>query len=213
MSSPFDLAFLVFIFAPLLLTIGLVCWIAWRKSWSFSQRDAAAGILAAAVEAMPRERRDWGQAMSAELEQIEGLWARFWFALGCARVALFPPTLAAPHRASFKPFQRFGVNCGMLSVALPPLALPFLFAISLLADALFHGAGDSTSHVMPAGLIGACLIIGVTMLLSGLPLGLAGWYRRERFLWLSALGPCLSVVFLGHLWIFLYLFAGGPNGD
>ena len=101
----------------------------------------------------------------------------------------------------------------MLSVALPPLSLPFLFVVTLLADAFFHGAGDSTSHVMPAGLISACLIIGLTLLLSGLPLGLAGWYRGERFLWLSALGPCLSVAFSSYLWIFLYLFAGGPNGD
>lgn len=213
MSSPFDLPFLAFVFTPLLVTIGLVTWIAWRKTRSHPPRDTAAGILSTAVENMPPDRIDWGQAMLGELDQVRGAWARLRFALGCARVALFPPALTTMAPASINPRQRLGINCGVLSVALPPLALPFLFVVSLLADALFHGAGDSTSHVMPAGLIGACLIIGLTLLLSGLPLGLAGWYRGERFLWLSVLGPWLSVAFAGYLWIFLYLFAGGPGRD
>jgi hypothetical protein len=41
---------------------------------------------------MPAERSDWGAAMLAELAQLRNPSARWWFALGCARVALFPPS-------------------------------------------------------------------------------------------------------------------------
>lgn len=48
-------------------------------------------LLAAAVRRMPSERREWGEAMLAELAQLQHPYARWRFALGCARVALFPP--------------------------------------------------------------------------------------------------------------------------
>lgn len=53
--------------------------------------DGPGRLLAAAVRWMPEERRDWGTAMLAELAQLQHPSARWWFALGCARVALFPP--------------------------------------------------------------------------------------------------------------------------
>jgi hypothetical protein len=40
---------------------------------------------------MPAERGEWGAAMLAELATLQQPLARWRFALGCARVALFPP--------------------------------------------------------------------------------------------------------------------------
>lgn len=48
-------------------------------------------LLAAAVRRMPAERCIWGAAMLAELAQLQHPSTRWRFALGCARVALFPP--------------------------------------------------------------------------------------------------------------------------
>ena len=68
-------------------------WRAWwaRTGVSLSELDGPARLLAAAVAALPDERRDWGAAMAAELDQVRGSSARWWFALGCARTAIFPP--------------------------------------------------------------------------------------------------------------------------
>ena len=48
-------------------------------------------LLTAVVRHMPAERGVWGAAMLAELAQLQQPAARWQFALGCARVALFPP--------------------------------------------------------------------------------------------------------------------------
>lgn len=55
------------------------------------RRDAPARLLIIAVRRMPAECGDWGVAMLAELDQLQHPAARWQFALGCARVALFPP--------------------------------------------------------------------------------------------------------------------------
>ncbi|MGH9753713.1 MAG: hypothetical protein ACREA2_13110 [Blastocatellia bacterium] len=54
-------------------------------------REISRLLLAAAVRRMPAERREWGAAMLAELAQLQNPPTRWRFALGCARVALFPP--------------------------------------------------------------------------------------------------------------------------
>ena len=48
-------------------------------------------LLTSAVRRMPAERDEWGAAMLAELAQLQQPFARWRFALGCTRVALFPP--------------------------------------------------------------------------------------------------------------------------
>jgi hypothetical protein len=53
--------------------------------------DLPARIVAAATTRLPERRQEWGQAMAAELFGISGRYARWRFALGVARVALFPP--------------------------------------------------------------------------------------------------------------------------
>jgi hypothetical protein len=53
--------------------------------------DWPSRILGAAVRRMPPARAEWGSAMRAELADIQSPRERWHFALGCARVALFPP--------------------------------------------------------------------------------------------------------------------------
>ncbi|HEX7277917.1 MAG TPA: hypothetical protein VF244_11125, partial [Acidimicrobiales bacterium] len=58
---------------------------------SSSTMDTPARLLAAATATLPEDRRPWGAAMRAELGQAPDAAARWRFALGCARVAMFPP--------------------------------------------------------------------------------------------------------------------------
>lgn len=53
--------------------------------------DLALGILSLASRGLQAERRDWGEAMLAELDRVSGRWRRLRFAGGCARAALLPP--------------------------------------------------------------------------------------------------------------------------
>lgn len=57
--------------------------------------DAARAVLMVGVRALPPERAERGRAMFAELDHIEGRWARLGFALGCVRAALTRPPLLA----------------------------------------------------------------------------------------------------------------------
>ena len=64
----------------------------WRQAGaSVSGLDGPGWLLAAATAALPAVRREWGQAMAAELAQVDGGAARWRFAAGCARAAVFPP--------------------------------------------------------------------------------------------------------------------------
>lgn len=68
-------------------------WRAWwaRSGAGRSTMDWPGWLLAAAIATLPDDRRDWGQAMTAELAQVQGRASRWWFAAGCARTAMFPP--------------------------------------------------------------------------------------------------------------------------
>lgn len=79
----------------------------WRRWWArtgadLATLDAPAQLLAAAVAATPRHRRDWGAAMLAELDQVRDPAERWAFAVSSARAAAFPPrTRHAPPPAGF----------------------------------------------------------------------------------------------------------------
>jgi hypothetical protein len=51
------------------------------------RRDAPRALVSLALAALPATRAEWGQAMSSELEHIDGRGARWRFAAGCAWVA------------------------------------------------------------------------------------------------------------------------------
>jgi hypothetical protein len=74
----------------------IAAWLLWRAWWArrgpaVAAMDGPARLLAAAVAVLPEHRRDWGAAMAAELAQVGGGRARWRFAAGCLRAALFPP--------------------------------------------------------------------------------------------------------------------------
>ncbi|MBM7785617.1 hypothetical protein [Tenggerimyces flavus] len=84
----------VVIAAPWFVAIRLV----WRRWWTRTGADLAtldppAQLLAAAVAATPRHRRDWGAAMLAELDQVRDPAERWAFAVSSARAAAFPPRI------------------------------------------------------------------------------------------------------------------------
>ena len=80
-------------------------------------------LLAWAVSRMPAGRREWGAAMLAELAQLQHPAARWQFALGCARVALFPPR-------QNRLFQLIGGNT-MKSISASPGTASLLGALCL----------------------------------------------------------------------------------
>jgi len=75
---------------------ALAAWLLWRAWWrqagpELSVLDGPGWLLAAAAATLPTGRRDWGAAMAAELAQVQDRAARWRFAAGCARTAVFPP--------------------------------------------------------------------------------------------------------------------------
>jgi hypothetical protein len=67
-----------------------------RHWWSgtgsrVSAMDLPGRLLAAAVAALPERRREWGRAMTAELAEVRGRSARWWFALSSVRATLWLP--------------------------------------------------------------------------------------------------------------------------
>ncbi len=62
-----------------------------RINRSQSTPDTPGMLLSIAARWMPSERGEWGEAMLAELAQLQHPSTRWRFALGCACVALFPP--------------------------------------------------------------------------------------------------------------------------
>jgi hypothetical protein len=67
-----------------------------RHWWSgtvsrMSAMDPPERLLAAAVAALPERRREWGEAMTAELAEVEGRSARWRFALSSVRATLWLP--------------------------------------------------------------------------------------------------------------------------
>jgi hypothetical protein len=74
----------------------IAAWLLWQAWWrragaTVSEMDGPARLLAAAAATLPAGRREWGAAMTAELTQIQERIARWRFAAGGARAAVFPP--------------------------------------------------------------------------------------------------------------------------
>jgi hypothetical protein len=121
---------------------GAPCTIAarllWRAWWRqagarLASLDGPGWLLAAAAAALPADRRDWGVAMAAELAQVRDRAARWRFAAGCARAAVFPP----------------GGSRAAVAVA------------GALAVAATAAAALATGVVLPAGRVFALVFVGL----------------------------------------------------
>lgn len=205
-----------FVFAPLLVTLAAAGAFVWRQMRNGDGGiDAPARLLAAAIRAMPGGRREWGAAMLAELSHIHKPATRWRFALSSARAALFAPPgdgLSQPVASSRQPY------CGMLAVSLPPLGLPLIYFAAVFIEALGGSPLTQTERWNHPDLVMAILkliiLLTVACLVAGLPLGLAGWWRGERWRVLSQAGIVSSVCIAGYFLFVMSLVAGGgPNGD
>jgi hypothetical protein len=107
---------------------AIAAWLLWRAWWrhagvELSALDGPARLLAAATATLPADRRDWGAAMAAELAQVpvQERAARWRFAAGCARAAIFPPggTHAAVGVAGALAVTATGAAAAATGAALP----------------------------------------------------------------------------------------------
>jgi hypothetical protein len=217
-SGLFDPAIISFVFVPLVVTVALLLTI-WRKQIIDSRAaipalDTPGVVLASAVRQIPAERRDWGAAMLAELGEVHDRRSRWRFALSCARVALFLPC-----RAGLLPQGATGKHpvCGMLAIALPPLGLPFIYFTTIIVEAIGGSPFTQSSRwADPDAVIGAVkviILLTLSCLLAGLPLGIAGLLRRERLRRLSVMGMLLSIGIIGYFVTVMSFIAAGPYGD
>lgn len=97
-------------------------------------RDAPARIVTfAAGRLLPPHRRDWGQAMVAELAQIRGLAGRWRFAAGALRIVVLPPA-RHPKRALAVAIAGLAVTVAVTAAAASeaPTLSVFVAALALL---------------------------------------------------------------------------------
>ena len=132
--------------------------------------DPARSLVSLATRLLPAQRRDWGQAMQAEFDAVPGPWARWRFALGCARMALVAPRQAGGPAL----LVRVGLLAGAAVVGLGIYGLaPAMAAVALLFPAVLAGfiwlallrARSATGHQGTPGWPLQALILG----------GVAGW--------------------------------------
>jgi hypothetical protein len=207
-----------FVFTPLAVTVALLLCLLRNRikdiRSTLPTMDTPGLLLAVAARQMPGERREWGAAMMAELSEIHDLASRWRFALSCVRVVLFPPRRAGLLRHALA--GRSPV-CGMLAIAAPPLGLPFIYFAAVIVQAIggspFTQSSSWSSPDAVIVIVRVFVMLAIFCMLAGLPLGLAGLFRRERLRRLSTMGMFSSLCVIGYFLIVMHFVAGGPNGD
>lgn len=196
--SPLTLA--IFAFTPLALTVGFLICVEWMRLRNGDlATDGPRRLLSVVVQRIPENRRDWGQAMLAEIDQFHDRSERWRFALGCAKVALFPPATMWP-RHWLSAFWRLEPKCGALAVTLPPLGVPLLVCAAFAAQNFTSHDNFFNGELVP-GVVGGLIISSFACMLAGVPFGFAGILRRERSRWLSLTGPALSIVISAYVFL------------
>jgi hypothetical protein len=163
----------------------IAAWLLWRAWWRragvrLSALDGPARLVAAATATLPAGRRDWGAAMAAELAQVpvQERAARWRFAAGCARAAVFPPgaNRAAVGVAGALAVTATGAAAGATGAALPAgrvFALTFvglLGGLATLAVARSRRAG----HAGPGPVVAGLGLAGVAVCVA-----FVGYYLAE----------------------------------
>jgi hypothetical protein len=203
-----DPALIAFVLMPLVVGAALLFALALRRASSrkAARPDAVTSTLAWIVGAMPRDRAEWGAAMLAELAAVSGTLARWRFAFGCARVALFPPR----NEAGATTAER-NPTLGLLAVALPLLALPLLYGTAAMLEAVSgspYTSSDALEPQLATAIVKLLLASTVGCLVAGVPLGLAGRWRGERMACLTAWGVATSGGMFAYFLIGMHLIAG-----
>jgi hypothetical protein len=174
--------------------------------------DPARRLVALAVRLLPPDRGDWGQAMLAELDQLQDRWTRWRFALGCVRVGLAPPR-ARPgpglvvRAAVVAGAAGVGLGISLVSPALQLFAV--LFAVLLAGCAwlaLLRSPTAVTSRPGPGRILRAVLLAGVAGAVGVVLYGVVRYPGAVGELWdplLVLLSVVLAVTLSGYVWMAL----------
>jgi hypothetical protein len=197
----------------------LAAWLLWRAWWrqagaELSALDGPGWLLAAAAATLPTGRRHWGAAMAAELTQVQDRTARWWFAFGCARAAVFPPrgshtAVLVAGALAVTAVAATGLATGAAAPAMRVFALTFvglLGGLATLAVARSRRVGRAMPGLGIAGLalagIAACLAATIYYLTE-----YPTYHRAHPAATLTSLPPvtavALAVVLAGCLWLAL----------
>jgi hypothetical protein len=170
-------------------------------------RDLAYRVLATAVSAMRHGRQEWGQAMLAELDHVRSPAERAWFALGTARVALFPPRATPAWWAVPLSLAIRAVVAGAAIHALAPAAGPVPAALMALPAAGAWGLVTMPALASRAGGVVPTAQVAVAAGVVGcLALALATVQRFPQVMGASGphawgIGVVFDVVSAGYLWV------------
>jgi hypothetical protein len=187
------------VFAPLTFAAS-VAGLLWKRAIRTTGLDGPSLILHVAAGALSSSRLDWGTAMVSELSAVSGRLDRWRFSFGCVRAALL---MEGPEPRPV---------LGVLAVALPLLALPLLYTAALAIESIGGSPYTASRWNNPDVVvvwIKVLLVSTVACMVSGVPLGLAGWLRRERIRGLAILGVGSSICVMGYFLTVMQFLSGG----
>ncbi|MCI0747246.1 MAG: hypothetical protein L0Y58_17720 [Verrucomicrobia subdivision 3 bacterium] len=203
-----------FVSTPLVVTIAALLLMWWREIKASKtarvELDMPGLLLASATRWMTEERREWGDAMLAELIHVQVPSSRWKFVVGCLRVVLFPPRREG---LLMYALAKQTSACGVMAVILPPLGWPF----AVIAAAILGIIGGSpysqdsrwSDPAAAMTIFNAVKILTMLCFLAGLPLGFAGVLRHERWQWLSVMGIISTFFSVG--WFFFGMWLSGND--
>jgi hypothetical protein len=173
--------------------------------------DPARSLLTLAVRGLPPERQDWGQAMLAELDQLQDRWPRWRFALGCVRVVLAPPRATPTPGLAMRAAVVVGaVAMGVgISLVAPALQLFAVLFTVLLAGCLWLALRSRTavtSRAGPGRILRAVLLTGVAAAVGVVLYGVVRYPGAVGELWdpvLILLSVTLAATLSGYVWMAL----------
>ncbi|HWD44236.1 MAG TPA: hypothetical protein VHM23_11100 [Actinomycetota bacterium] len=211
-----ELAIWIAVFATPWMLAARLLWRAWwrRAGARLSSLDGPGRLLVAAAATLPTDRRDWGAAMTAELTQAEGATARWRFAAGCARAAVFPPggNRAAVAVAGTLTVAALAATTLVTGAALPAgrvFALTFVGLLGGLATLTVArsprlrraGPGAAVAGLALAGVAG-CLAL-TAWYVAEYPSTYRGYPRAMTATLPPATAVVLAAVLAGGLWLAL----------
>ena len=175
-------------------------------------------LLTFAARALPTARREWGQAMRAELDPLEGSRARWRFSIGCTRAAAVIHTqtmFAAPEPGGRKLRSVFlvGIAAAIALVAYAVIRYPglrsgyrfwgssaaflvLLFLFAAVASALSRDATIEAATARRYGVLGGLVIGGAWFISLAPPTHLKAWVLLPFAV--ALLGPAFLAALVGR---------------
>jgi hypothetical protein len=167
----------------------VAAWLLWRACWRqagdrLAALDGPGWLLAAATATLPASRREWGQAMAAELAQVPDRGPRWRFAAGCARAAVLPPGRSRGAVGVAGAVVVVAVGTGAVLPAGRVFALVFvglLGGLATLAVVRSRGAGGAEMGAAGAGRGGpGAVVAGLALAAVAACLAVTIYYLAEH---------------------------------